>query len=97
MVVFLEREDMFNRMIQQAITSILSLSLSGEEVGGGGGGRLARWDDFHGPYTAAPTYAHICYALASSRLLSLLSSFLKKNRTPPCPHLTKAESETLYL
>ena len=71
-----KREDTFNRMIQQAITSILSLSLSGEEIGGGGeggGGLEARWDDFHGPYTAAPTYAHICYALASSRLLSLLS------------------------
>ena len=34
-----KREDTFNRMIQQAITSILSLSLSGEEIGGWGGGR----------------------------------------------------------
>ena len=54
-------------MIWSAIASILFLSGAMKWAG-------ARWEDFHAPYTAAPT--HICYAPASSMQMLLASSML---------------------
>ena len=82
--IFLEREDTFNRMIrQQAITSILSLSLLGEEGGKEGeGGWRPDGMIFTGHIPLHPvlypcTPAHTCYALPSSRMLVLLRSKLR--------------------